>query len=594
MAQNIIKERIAALRAFMLKEGVQAFVVPSTDPHQSEYVAAHWEARAWISGFTGSAGTVAVTMTRAGLWTDSRYFLQAVSQLKDTGIDLYKLKIAGTPTIAQMIAQELPKGSVVGVDGNVLSVSEAEALRKELSEFGLQLKLLRDPFEEIWTGRPEIPSGKVRIQKLEHAGLSAAVKMTRLRHWMDQKRLDCFLVTALDEIAWLLNIRGTDVHCNPVLISYVALLKEECHVFISKEKLTPEAVLHFKEAGCTLHGYEDISVFLSGLRGLSVGFSPSQLCASLYACLDASCTKTSTLSFIQVLKAIKNPVEIEGYRKAMRRDGVAMCRFLMWLETALDEGTQTEVSVSRKLRDLRAEQDLFLDESFDTIAGYGYHGAIVHYEPTAETDIPLEKKGFLLLDSGAQYEDGTTDITRTIPLGELSMEEREDYTLILKGNLDMAMAVFPEGTRGSQVDILARLPLWKRHMNYLHGTGHGVGSCLNVHEGPHSIRMEENPMTLMAGMTVTDEPGIYKEGKWGVRTENVLLIENRGEGMFTGYLGFEVLTLCPISTSPIVRELLDEEEIVFLNAYHERVFKTLSPLLRDSEIQWLREATRPI
>lgn len=594
MINNTIQERLRALRALLEEAGVQAFIVPSTDPHQSEYVADHWSCRAWISGFNGSAGTVAVTLKEAGLWTDSRYFLQAAQQLEGTGIDLYKLKIAGTPSIAQMLSGVLGKGDKVAIDGDVYSASDAAALSEELSGYGLELVHIEDPFQKIWLDRPAIPADPVHVHEIRYAGVSARQKIARLREMILKKGIQAQVISALDEIAWLLNIRGTDVHCNPVAISYVVLDEDLCHVFVQKEKLTEPVRTHLMDSGCEIHSYEEVGSFLATLRGRRIGYAPSLLNASLERIIRSVGIPQPGPSLVQLLKAIKNPVEIEGFHSSMVRDGVAMCRFLMWLERTVKDGVVTEVSAGEKLRELRSEMDLFMDESFDTIAGFAHHGAIVHYEATPETDIRLEPRSFLLLDSGAQYKDGTTDITRTIPLGTLTDEEREDYTLVLKGNLDLAMAVFPEGTRGSQVDILARLPLWKRQMNYLHGTGHGVGSCLNVHEGPHSVRMEENPIPLMAGMIVTDEPGLYKEGKHGIRHENMLLVVEKGEGMLGNYLGFEVLTYCPIATWPILQDLLSREEIDFLNDYHRQTYEKLSPLMNAEEQAWLREATKPI
>lgn len=601
----MIKERIEALRVYFRHHGVKAFIVPSTDPHMSEYVAPHWEARQWISGFTGSAGTVVITETEAGLWTDSRYFLQAAEQLQGTGIDLYKEKLPETPTIADFLKSRLSKGDAVGIDGQVFSVSAAKTLQEELSSCGILLKSIADPFENIWNDRPSIPQNPVYIHELQYAGKTIAEKLSAIREQSEQlnnkktlqtpeRKEVAILVSALDEIAWALNLRGNDVHCNPVFISYLFITESEAHLFIIPEKITAPVKGHLEEAGVHLHGYQEALPFLQQLTNKIILFNPSQTNYATYNAISEDCDIEEIPSPIALLKAVRNEVEIANLHHAMIKDGVAMVKFLKWLDQDADIYHQTEMSIDHKLHALRAAQEKYIGESFDTIAGYGAHGAIVHYEATPATDAILEPKGFLLLDSGAQYLDGTTDITRTIPLGPLTQEEKEDYTLILKGHIDLAMAVFPERTRGAQLDILARQHIWKRHMNYLHGTGHGVGSFLNVHEGPHSIRMEDNPITLQAGMVVTNEPGLYKAGSHGIRTENILLVVPSGEGMFGNYLQFETVTLCPIDKRPIIKDWLSDEEINWLNQYHQRVYDLLSPQLDYDERYWLANATTPL
>lgn len=601
----MIKERIEALRVYFRHYGVKAFIVPSTDPHMSEYVAPHWEARQWISGFTGSAGTVVITETEAGLWTDSRYFLQAAEQLQGTGIDLYKEKLPETPTIADFLKSRLSKGDAVGIDGQVFSVSAAKTLQEKLSSCGILLKSIADPFESIWNDRPSIPQNPVFIHELQYAGKTIAEKLSAIREQNKQlnnkktlqtpeRKEAAILVSALDEIAWTLNLRGNDVHCNPVFISYLFITESEAHLFIMPEKITEPVKGHLEEAGVHLHGYQEIIPYLRQLTNKIILFNPSQTNYATYNAISEDCDIEEIPSPIALLKAIRNEVEIANLHQAMIKDGVAMVKFLKWLDQDADIYHQTEMSIDHKLHSLRAAQEKYIGESFDTIAGYGAHGAIVHYEATPATDTYLEPKGFLLLDSGAQYLDGTTDITRTISLGTLTKEEKEDYTLILKGHIDLAMAVFPERTRGAQLDILARQYIWKRHMNYLHGTGHGVGSFLNVHEGPHSIRMEDNPITLQAGMVVTNEPGLYKVGSHGIRTENILLVVPSGEGMFGNYLQFETVTLCPIDKRPIIKDLLSDEEINWLNKYHQRVYDLLSPQLDYDERYWLANATTPL
>ena len=597
-----VNERIEALRGLFKQQGIKAFIIPSTDPHISEYVAPHWEARQWISGFTGSAGTVVVTDTEAGLWTDSRYFLQAADQLQDSGIELYKEKLPKTPTIAAFLKAKLKAGDVVGIDGLVFGYASAISLKKDLANAGIELKDAGDLIANCWLDRPSIPQNPVFIQSLRFAGKSITDKLSTIRQELGQfRQLGSnngvvtemgILVPALDEIAWALNLRGNDIHCNPVFISYLLISESEAHLFILPEKVTDEVNVYLAETGITLHNYNDFIPFLKQLAHKRIVLNPAQTNFAAYQAIKSACEVIEkTPSPIALLKAVRNEAEIENLHNVMIKDGVAMVKFLRWIDTEADIYHETEMSVDRQLHAFRAAQPDYIGESFDTIAGYGPHGAIVHYEATPETDVSLEKKGFLLLDSGAQYLDGTTDITRTIPLGYLTPEEKEDYTLILKGHIDLAMAVFPENTRGSQIDILARQPIWKHRMNYLHGTGHGVGAFLNVHEGPHSVRMEENPVTLQAGMTVTDEPGIYKAGSHGVRTENILLVVPAGEGMFGSYLKFETVTLCPIDKRPIIKELLSAEEIDWLNQYHQKVYDLLSPQLDYDERYWLANAT---
>ena len=587
-----VKERIASLREILKLMGLKAFIVPSTDPHMSEYVASHWEARQWISGFTGSAGTIVVTEKEAGLWTDSRYFLQASEQLQGTGIDLYKEKLPETPSIAEFLKSRLSKGDVVGIDGQVFSLSTAKAMRKELGEKDIELRSVADPFKSIWEDRPPIPQNPIFILPIQYAGEGCQEKVVRIRQQMEKDNIDVILITALDEIAWVLNLRGSDVHCNPVFISYLLISHRDVKLFIDERKLTPEVKSYLNDCEVKVYPYID---FYSDLEQNTcvdkVLADPAFLNYAIYQGLSSHSELIERKTYVAFMKAIRNQTEIDNLHHAMVKDGVAMVKFLKWLDTEADIYHESEMSVDRQLHSFRAAQADYIGESFDTIAGYGAHGAIVHYEATPETDAALEPRGFLLLDSGAQYLDGTTDITRTIPLGYLTQEEKEDYTLILKGHIDLAMAVFPEHTRGSQLDILARQPIWQRRMNYLHGTGHGVGSFLNVHEGPNSIRMEDKPVTLQAGMVVTDEPGIYKAGSHGVRTENILLVVPAGEGMFGNYLQFETITLCPIDKRPIVLELLSPAEIDWLNRYHAKVYEKLSPYLDKAEQDWLRSVT---
>ncbi|WP_302461399.1 aminopeptidase P family protein [Bacteroides clarus] len=591
---SIINERIAALRAHIVKENIQAFIIPSTDPHLSEYVAPHWQSREWISGFTGSAGTVVVTTKEAGLWTDSRYFLQADQQIEGTGIALYKEMLPETPSIPAFLSSLLQKGDTVGIDGKMFSADEVQHLQRELRQSGIHVKSIADPMQLLWSDRPAMPLAPAFVYDTKYAGKSFTEKLSAVRKKMKAAGAESLLLSALDEIAWLLNIRGSDVHCNPVVVSYLLIERYEIHYFIQPQKVTAELASYFKANGISIHGYKEIEDYLSNTHAESILVNPVKTNYAIYSAIFPACRIINGTSPIALLKAVRNEQEIIGIHAAMQRDGIALVRFLKWLEEAVPAGRETEISVDRKLHEFRAAQPLYMGESFDTIAGYKEHGAIVHYEATPETDVALKPEGFLLLDSGAQYLDGTTDITRTIALGNLTEEEKLDYTLILKGHIALAMAVFPEGTRGAQLDVLARMPIWQQHMNYLHGTGHGVGHFLNVHEGPQSIRMNENPIPLQPGMITSNEPGVYKAGSHGIRTENLVLTVPAGEGMFGNYLKFETITLCPICRKGIIKELLTAEEIKWLNKYHQTVYEKLAPDLNNDEREWLKEACKAI
>lgn len=593
MSPNI-DQRIAALRAIMEREDIAAFIIPSTDPHLSEYVAPHWESRKWISGFTGSAGTVVITRHEAGLWTDSRYFLQAAQQLEGTEIVLYKEMLPETPSIPDFLTQHLKESDAVGIDGKMFAATQVVQLKSELGKAGISIKAIPDPMTELWTDRPAIPNNPAFVYDICYAGVSCKEKIETIRTSIQKIGAEYILLSALDEIAWTLNIRGNDVHCNPVVISYLLIGRDSVHFFIQPEKVTNELAAYLTQNDIQVHPYDSVEAFLSRLNGTSILAEPAKTNYAVYSSIPSDCTIVTGPSPVSLLKAIRNQQEIEGMHSAMLKDGVALVKFLKWLEEAVPTGRETEISIDKKLHEFRAAQPLYVGESFDTIAGYKEHGTIVHYEATPETDVILKPEGFLLLDSGAQYLDGTTDITRTIALGNLTEEEKTDYTLILKGHIDLAMAVFPEGTRGAQLDVLARMPIWQHHMNFLHGTGHGVGHFLNVHEGPQSIRMNENPVTLHAGMLTSNEPGVYKAGSHGIRTENLVLTVPAGEGMFGSYLKFETVTLCPICTKGIIKSLLTNEEIGWLNDYHHMVYEKLTPMLDENERQWLKNACKAI
>ena len=591
-----IQQRLSALREEMRREKLDAFIFPSTDPHHSEYVPDRWKGRQWISGFDGSAGTAVVTLRSAALWTDSRYFLSATKQLEGTEFQLMKLRMPGTPTIAQWIGDELRAfgGTSVGVDGMVNTLDDTESLIADLRrEGGITVRTNLDILNNIWTDRPAMPTNKVTVHPMTYAGETAKSKLARVRQALRELHADGMLVSALDDVAWTLNLRGTDVHCNPVFVAYLLIDSDHATLYCDKEKLSADVTSYLNDQGVATAQYADVRGGLKDYFESNILLDPKETSYTLAELVNTK-EVVRQASPIPAMKAVKNDTEIAGFRHAMLKDGIAMVKFLRWLKPAVEAGGQTEMSVSQKLTDLRAEQPLFRDISFDTIAGYAEHGAIVHYEATPDTDAALQPRGFLLLDSGAQYEDGTTDITRTIPLGPLTDEERRVYTLVLKGHIQLELCKFPCGASGTQFDILARSAMWREGMNYMHGTGHGVGSYLNVHEGPHQIRMEYVPAPLKAGMTVTDEPGLYLAGRFGVRIENTLLITPYKETEFGQFLQFESLTLCPIDTAPIVREMMLAEEVAWLNDYHQQVRDTLSPHLDEGERAWLRKATEAL
>lgn len=591
-----IQQRLSALREEMRREKLDAFIFPSTDPHHSEYVPDRWKGRQWISGFDGSAGTAVVTLRSAALWTDSRYFLSATKQLEGTEFQLMKLRMPGTPTIAQWIGDELRAfgGTSVGVDGMVNTLDDTESLIADLRrEGGITVRTNLDILNNIWVDRPAIPTNKVTVHPMTYAGETAKSKLARVRQALRELHADGMLVSALDDVAWTLNLRGTDVHCNPVFVAYLLIDSDHATLYCDKEKLSADVTSYLNDQGVATAQYADVRKGLKDYFEYNILLDPKETSYTLAKLVNTK-EVVRQASPIPAMKAVKNGTEIAGFRHAMLKDGIAMVKFLRWLKPAVEAGGQTEMSVSQKLTDLRAEQPLFRDISFDTIAGYAEHGAIVHYEATPDTDAALQPRGFLLLDSGAQYEDGTTDITRTIPLGPLTDEERRVYTLVLKGHIQLELCKFPCGASGTQLDILARSAMWREGMNYMHGTGHGVGSYLNVHEGPHQIRMEYVPAPLKAGMTVTDEPGLYLAGRFGVRIENTLLITPYKETEFGQFLQFESLTLCPIDTTPIVREMMLAEEVAWLNDYHQQVRDTLSPHLDEGERAWLRKATEAL
>lgn len=593
---NMINQRLESLREVMKREHLAAFIFPSTDAHQSEYVADHWMGRAWISGFDGSAGTAVVTMHSAALWTDSRYFLAAEEQLKGTEFQLMKLKIPGTLSIAEWLGKELQDvdSPEVGLDGWVNSYSSTSGLIADLRKAGgITVRTNFDPLEEIWKDRPSIPLKPVEIQPMEFAGEDVSSKIKRIRLALRAQHADGMLVSALDDIAWTLNLRGTDVHCVPVFVSYLLIASDKVSLFVDEAKVSSEIRAYLESNGVSIYKYNKVEEGLKAYSEYNILLDGNE--TSYYLWKAVRCQEiVQASSPIPAMKAVKNESEIAGYRSAMLKDGVAMVKFLKWLLPAVEAGGETEISIDKKLTALRAEQKLFRDISFDTIAGYQAHGAIVHYAATPETDIPLKPEGLLLLDSGAQYQDGTTDITRTIALGPITEEMKHIYTLVLKAHIQLELAKFPDGASGTQLDALGRECMWREGFNFLHGTGHGVGSYLSVHEGPHQIRMEYMPTPLRAGMTLTDEPGLYLAGKFGVRIENTVLLSDYMKTEFGKFLQIEPLTLCPIDTAPIDLTMLMPEELAWLNEYHAKVYAELAPYLDEEEKKWLENATKAI
>lgn len=586
--------RIAALRQCMREAGVDAFIVPSADPHLSEYPADRWKSRAWISGFTGSAGTAVVTASSGGVWTDSRYFLQAAEELKASGLQLFKEGLPETPSLQEWLAASLPAGATVAIDGTTCSCAEGKKMNDFFASKGLTFKSDFAPFDKIWADRPEVPAGEAFVYPLTYSGSSFAEKWQSVSEAIAKQGANAILVSALDELAWLLNIRGNDVAYNPVAVGFAYLSATHRILFMNRCKISDEMAAYLQANGIETRPYDDIYDFLPQVpAGEKVFIDPVRTNFRLASLLPAN-AKSEGASPITWLKSLKNETEMKGRREAMIRDGAAMVQFLYWLDTHIGKESITELDIDEKLREFRSRQPLYKGESFATIAGYRAHGAIVHYRATPESSSQLKPEGFVLVDSGAQYLDGTTDITRTIVLGPLTDEEIRDYTLVLKGHIAIATCIFPQGTRGDQIDILARRNLWNVFRNYLHGTGHGVGHFLNVHEGPQNIRLEQNNTPLTPGMVTSNEPGVYLAGRYGIRTENLTLVTEAGESEFGRFYRFETLTLCPIDKRAIDRSLLTADEIEWLNNYHQTVYDRVSPLLDDTHKAWLKNATAPL
>ena len=589
-----VSNKITALRALMRENGIDACIIPSSDPHISEYPAAHWKCREWISGFTGSAGTVVVTSNKAGLWTDSRYFLQAEEELKDSGIALFKEGLPDTPDVKKWLLSKLSPNSTIGIDGEAYATSEVQVLKNIFNDNNLNLKTDFKPFDSIWKNCPEIPTGKIFVLPEEFSGASAKDKIESVLQETQFLGAGITVLASLDSIAWLFNIRGNDVDYNPVAVCYAIVSEKETILFINPEKLTTEVVDYLKSQDVILADYTKVFDYVKKIPGgKKILLNPAKINYSLYNSIPDSCIiKEVAVHPADMLKSIKNETEINGIKNALTRDGVALTRFYMWLEKTLASGEKvTELDISKQLKDFRSEQAYYFGESFGTIAGYAGHGAIVHYRASEESNATIEKKGLLLIDSGAQYFDGTTDITRTIAVGEATNQMRTDYTLVLKGHISIAQARFPQGTKGCQLDILARKALWDRGLNYLHGTGHGIGHFLNVHEGPQSIRMDLHPTPLQPGMITSNEPGLYRTGEYGIRIENLILTVTGETTDFGTFYQFETLTLCPIDKKLIDKSLLNESEIEWLNHYHQTVYDKVSLFLNEEEKAWLKEKT---
>lgn len=589
-----INEKLSALRRIMERECIDAYIISRTDPHHSEYLPVAWKQREWISGFTGSFGTIIVTMESAGLWTDSRYFIQAVEQLKGTGIDMYKLRIPGAVDYPEWLSTTLASGNKVGFDGFCISVNEVKNLRHKLEAKDIKLVEKTDLLGEIWLDRPALPETPVFTVKTEVAGKSVKEKVEVVRQHLTKNNVDYFLFSCLDEIAWLYNIRCSDVSYNPVAISYAIVGQNKSYWFVKQVKVSKEIEEELGKEGIEIRDYHHLFLFLDELAAdarfcLDVG----TLNFAVYNKISAKFSVMEQESPVILAKAIKNATEIEGFRRACVKDSVAMTKFFYWLESNLSNHL-TETIVSDKLTALRTENEGYISDSFNTISAYGKNAASPHYTAIAGSDSELIPRGLYLVDSGAQYTHGTTDITRTIPLGELTHQEREDYTLVLKGMIDLCLCRFPKGTTGCNLDIVARQPLWQQLRNFGHGTGHGIGFFLNVHEGPQSIRQELKQQPILPGMVTSDEPGIYRENAHGIRHENMILCVELVNNEFAEWYGFETLTLCYFDTSALLVELLSEQEKTWLNDYHRTVCEKTIPFLSSEEKQWLIQKTQPL
>jgi len=588
-----IKTRVENLRKEMKKQKLDAYIIPSADDHLSEYVSDHYKSREWISGFTGSAGTVVITTNQAGLWTDGRYYIQANQQLKNTGIELFRAADQGVPSYSEWLKKQIQSGGSIGIDGSLFSVATVSDLQKSFGEKGIGLNTEHDLISALWFDRPAKPKGKAFIHKVEFAGKSRTLKIDDLRKEMKKSGANRHLLTSLDDIAWLLNIRGSDVPNNPVINCSLIVNLKECVLYLEEEKIPQEVRAELESDGIAIQQPDALEDFLTALSDSDgIMLDPEMTNYRLYNAIGKNCRKILAPNITMKKKAIKNSAEIRNLKKCQVNDGIAMVRFIKWLKSNLEREKITEMSAAAQLEDFRKRGALFKQPSFDTIAAFKDHGAMMHYKATEDSNYVLEKKGLFLIDSGGQYLNGTTDITRTLVLGKLTERQRRDFTLVLKGHIALASARFLEGTNGHSLDILARGPIWKQGLDYKCGTGHGVGFFLNVHEGPQRISRIPNTVSIEAGMVLTNEPGIYQEGEYGIRTENMMLVKLDRQNEYGRFLKFEMLTLCPIDIEGISMELLTVDEIRWLDEYHERVYRSLSPHLDVDEKKWLKEATR--
>lgn len=593
--KEIIKHRISELRLKMQRTGLDAYVISGTDPHLSEYLPAHWQTRSFISGFTGSAGMVIISHHKAALWTDSRYFLQAEDELSGTGIELVKIRVPGHPEPDEWLKTNLSSGAKVGTDEWCISARQFGILQNSLAQSGMILNESGDLLDSIWTDRPKLPVNPVYEHELRFACTDRQTKLQNICSELEKSGANLQIVTALDDLAWTFNLRGNDVECNPVFISYACISREQTVLFISSDKISTELKNKLASEGIQTREYSEFSDFFLQLPASSrILFDADRTNQAIRKNIPGHCTVISGMSVPCKLKAVKTEAEISNIRQAMRKDGVAMVEFLYWLDQNLGKKRITEYTVAGKLTEFRAKQTDFRGISFFPIVGYKEHGAIVHFHVSEENALQVEKDGFLLIDSGGQYPDGTTDITRTVVLSKLTQQQKTDFTLVLKGMIALSLAKFPANTRGYHLDILARKDLWKHGLNYGHGTGHGVGYFLNVHEGPMSIRQEFNDQTIEAGMVLSNEPALYRQGEYGLRTENMMVCVKDETTGFGDFLRFDTLTLCPIDIRGIDKDLLIPEEINWLNTYHRKVADELSPMLDEKLKAFLKEMTPPI
>lgn len=588
-----IKSRIESLRSLMKERSIDAFIIPSSDNHGSEYVSDYFRVRQWISGFTGSAGTVVITEKEAHLWVDGRYFLQGEQQIQGTEYILERMGEPGVKTYTQWICDNVKTGGTVSFNGKVFTVSQLHDLEESFKEKGIKTKPEEDIFDIIWKDRPTMPNKKIFIHEDSYAGKTVEEKLTLVKEEMKNINVNNLLLASLDDIAWLLNLRGGDVECNPVFLSYFLISDDKYILYVDKEKLNEKIINLLSSKSISIKDYNDIVSDLKLIKG-NITFDPSKTNVWLKESINKEVNTIEKRNITTDLKARKNSVELKNIENAHIKDGVAMVKFIKWVKENVNNEEITEISAAEKLKELRAEGEDFIDISFDTIAGYGPHGAIIHYKASEESSLKLQPKGLFLVDSGAQYLDGTTDITRTIALGELTEEEKEDYTLVLKGHLNLSTAIFLEGTPGCSLDVLARRALWSKGLDFKHGTGHGVGYLLNVHEGPQGIRRELNPIALEEGMIVSNEPGVYKADKHGIRIENLIAVQEKEKNDFGKFMCFKDLTLCPYELDAINISLLNEDEKSWLNDYHKKVLEKLSPYLLEDEVLWLKNATKEI